>query len=154
MSVFVLIFVAIALIASIAYFYIKNAYSYWSERGIAYIPPTFPFGNFGKMFLQQKSLAEIVVELYNKSDEPVLGVYISVHPSLIVRDSQILRDIFVKDFPSFYHRGTNTNAQIDPMSNNLLMQNGEKWKHNRSKLTPAFSSGKCFFRQNDRISLQ
>lgn len=127
---------------TIAYFYVKNAFSYWEKRDIPYISASFPFGNFAKMFLQQKSLAELVIELYNKSAAPVLGVYITVHPSLIVRDPKILRDIFIKEFASFYHRGTNTNEHIDPMSNNLLMQNGEKWKHNRSKLTPAFSSGK------------
>lgn len=139
----VLIFgtIAFALI-SIAYFYVKNAFSYWFKRGVPFIRPTFPFGNFTKMFLQQQSLAELVVELYNRTSEPVLGVYISVHPSLIVRDSKILREILIKDFPTFYHRGTNTNDQIDPMSNNLLMQNGEKWKQNRSKLSPAFSTGK------------
>lgn len=143
MSSFVLFVGAIACaVLSIAYFYLKNAFSYWSKRGVPFIQPRFPFGNFTKMFLQQQSLAELVVELYNKTDEPVLGVYISVHPSLIVRDPKVLRDIFIKDFPSFYHRGTNTNEKIDPMSNNLLLQNGEKWKHNRSKLTPAFSTGK------------
>lgn len=143
MSSIVLVFGAIALAAIlIPYFYVRNAISYWSKRRIPFIQPYFPFGNFTKMFLQQQSLAELVVELYNKTTEPVLGVYISVHPSLIVRDAKILRDIFIKDFPSFYHRGTSINEQIDPMSNNLLMQNGEKWKHNRSKLTPAFSSGK------------
>lgn len=142
MSLFLLIFVAIALaLILFVYFYVKNAFSYWSKCGVPFIQPVFPFGNFTKMFLQQKSLAELVVELYNKTDEPVLGVYISVHPSLIIRDSKILRDIFVKDFSSFYHRGTNTNEQIDPMSNNLLMQNGAKWKYVRKQLTPAFSSG-------------
>lgn len=124
------------------YLYVKNAFSYWQRRNVDFVRPSFPFGNFMKLFLQQLSLAELVTELYNKSVEPVLGVYITIHPSLIVRDPNILRDIFIKDFSSFYHRGTYTNENIDPMSNNLLLQNGEKWKHNRSKLTPAFSSGK------------
>lgn len=143
MSSIVIVFGAIALAAiSIAYLYVQSAFSYWSKRRVPFIKPHFPFGNFTKMFLQRQSLAELVVELYNKTAEPVLGVYISVHPSLIVRDAKILRDIFIRDFPSFYHRGTSVNEQIDPMSNNLLLQNGAKWKHNRSKLTPAFSSGK------------
>lgn len=147
MSSFLLIFGTIALaLISFAYVYFKNAFSYWSKRGVPNIRPSIPFGNFTKMFLQQQSLAELVIELYNQTTKPVLGVYISVQPSLIVRDSKILRDIFTKEFSSFYHRGTNTNEQIDPMSNNLLMQNGEKWKQNRSKLSPAFSTGKlkCF----------
>lgn len=109
---------------------------------MSFIAPAFPFGNFTKVFLQKCSMMEQVVELYNKTTEPVIGVYVTFHPSLIIRCPKMLRDIFIKDFPSFYHRGTITNEDIDPMSNNLLLQNGEKWKHNRSKLTPAFSSGK------------
>lgn len=85
---------------------------------------------------------EVVGELYNKTSEPILGIYITVHPSILVRDPKILRDIFIKEFSSFYHRGTITNEVVDPMSNNLLLQSGEKWKHIRSKLTPAFTSGK------------
>lgn len=125
-----------------AYLYIKYAFSFWKRRGVPFAEPSFPFGNFRKLFLQQQSLAELVVDLYNSSMEQVLGVFITIQPSLIVRDPKILRDIFIKDFSSFYHRGTNTNENIDPMTNNLLLQNGEKWKQNRSKLTPAFSSGK------------
>lgn len=139
----VLFFIAlISVLIATAFLYIKNAFSYWQRKGIVSIKPTFPFGNFGKMFMQKQSLAELVIQLYNSTTEPVLGVYITLHPSLIVRDPIVLRDIFMKEFSSFYHRGTNPNEDNDPMSNNLLMQNGVKWKQNRMKLTPAFTSGK------------
>lgn len=87
-------------------------------------------------------MSEQVIELYNRTAEPVIGVYITLHPSLIIRDPKIIRDIFITNFPSFHSRGTITNEDIDPMTNNLVLQNGDKWKINRLKLTPAFSATK------------
>lgn len=140
-AVLIIISTLVALLVTIGYFYMKNAFLHWKRRGIPFAKPKFPFGNFSAMFLQRLSVAECVTQLYNSSSESVLGVFVAMQPSLIVRDPKILRDIFIKDFSSFYSRGTDPNIG-DPMANNLLLQNGEQWRKNRQLLTPAFSSGK------------
>lgn len=124
------------------YLYVVNAYSYWKRKGVPYKKPTFPFGNFAKSFSRQKSFNEELVDVYNGTTEPFLGVYTIFRPILMVRDPKIIKDIFIRDFQFFKHRGIEANTDVDPMANNILLQKDEKWKHARTQLSPAFSTGK------------
>lgn len=125
-----------------AYWYVKNSYSYWKRRGVPYLTPSFLYGNFVNSFQQKTSFGQDLADMYNQSTEPFIGIYTSIRPGLLVRDPKIIKDILVKDFPNFSHRGFNTNVDVDPMSDNVLLQQGEKWKRARTQLSPAFSSGK------------
>lgn len=139
----VLIFLTLMLVlAFTAYLYVQNAYLYWKKRGVPFLEPKFPFGNFEPMFRVLKSFPEMLRELYNSTDEPVVGVYTVTSPTLLLRDPKIIRDIVIKDFTSFYHRGIAVNEDVDPMARNLFLINGEKWKQNRTKFSPAFTTGR------------
>lgn len=140
---FVLISIALlaTLIATI-YLYVKNAFSYWKRKGVPYVEPTFLFGNFKNVFLQKLSFAGELQRLYNITSGPFYGIYSSFAPALLLRDPRVIRDILVKDFSSFDEHGWFIDEKIDHMYNNILMQNGEKWKRMRTMLTPAFTSGK------------
>lgn len=141
MSLFVFTSLITTLVVFV-YLYVKSSFSYWKRRGVPYIQPSFPFGNFKDIFLQKVSFAEAIQNLHESSDEPVVGVYAFARPSLLIRDTSIVRDILIKDFASFSSRGLNANEKVDPMSNNILLQNGEKWRTARTSLSPAFTSGK------------
>lgn len=125
-----------------AFLYVKHAFAYWKRRGVPYKMPSFPFGNFATAFLKKKCFGEELADLYNHTDEPYLGVFITFQPALLVRDPNIIKDILIKDFQSFSHRGWQANVDVDPMANNILLQRGEKWKNTRAQFTPAFSPGK------------
>lgn len=124
------------------YWYVRTSFLYWKKRGVPYLRPSFPFGDFKDLFLQRLSFSDTVTMLYNSSSEAILGVYITTHPSLIVRDPKLLRDILIKDFQHFSYRGANIMEKVDPMTNNLMMQYGEKWKENRSKMSTPFTTAK------------
>ncbi|KAJ6649781.1 putative cytochrome P450 6a14 [Pseudolycoriella hygida] len=141
-TIFIFAVILVTTAVATAYLYMKYVFLHWKRRGVPFLEPTFPFGNFKDMILQRLSLSDMVTTLYNKSSDALVGVYVTVHPSLIVRDPKLLRDILIKDFQHFTYRGANIMEDVDPMTNNLMMQNGEKWKDNRSKMTPAFSTGK------------
>lgn len=133
----------ILLILSFGFIYIRNVYSYWQRRSVCTaVPPTFPIGSFGKILLQKCTIGELMQEFYNSSTEPLIGVYAGIRAMLIPRDTQLIRNILNSDFQHFHDRGMYWNEKDDPLTAQLLMTPGEKWKHMRAKLTPTFTSGK------------
>ncbi|KAJ6640905.1 putative cytochrome P450 6d5 [Pseudolycoriella hygida] len=101
----------------------------------------FPFGNFPNLFLQKKSFGEELKEIYNSTSEPFIGVYTTIQPALLVRDTKIIKNMLIEGFDSFSHRGFFANVK-DPMADNILLQRDEKWKDARARYTPAFTSVK------------
>lgn len=89
-----------------SYLYVKHLYSYWKRRGVKYVEPTFPFGNFGPTIFLKKTSGELVADVYsNAKNEPFIGIYGATRPLLVVRDPKIVRSIFIKDFQHFVDRG-------------------------------------------------
>lgn len=125
-----------------AYLYVKYIFSYWERRGVPFAKPILPFGNFGSAFIKKRSLKHILYDLYNSTDAPMLGIFFSMRPGLLIRDPKIIRVIFIKDFQSFWHRGFHYDESADALAGNLFAQSGDKWREMRTKLSPAFTTGK------------
>lgn len=126
-----------------AYFYVNYVFAYWKHCGLPYVPPTLPYGTFGPVFGMKKGFSQHLHDLYNSvNDAPLLGIFLSFRPALLVRDPKIIRDIFIKDFKNFWHRGFHYDESVDPLASNLFSQSGEKWREMRTKLSPTFTSGK------------
>lgn len=87
------------------YGYVKYVYGYWDRRGVKYLTPTFPLGNFADSFLQKVSIGELVEKMYYQTKEPFVGIYGAIRPTLLVRDAALIRQIFIKDFQYFADRG-------------------------------------------------
>ena len=63
-------------------------------------------------------------------------------PVLMINDAESIRIILVKEFNKFADRGIYHNAKIDPLTDHLFLQGGERWRYLRTKLSPTFTSGK------------
>lgn len=87
------------------YLLVRYVYLHWERRGIKYIQPTFPFGNFGKSFMQKISNAEEMTEIYRKTKEPFIGTFGLFRPILFLRDPDLIRSVLIKDFQYFVNRG-------------------------------------------------
>ncbi|XP_055305823.1 probable cytochrome P450 6d5 [Sitodiplosis mosellana] len=124
------------------YFYVKYLYSYWQRCGVPYVTPSFPFGNFGKNFMQKTTLCEQVDEYYRNTTEPFIGMFGMFRPTLVVCDPELARNILIKDFNNFSDHGVYVDEANDPISAHLFALQGAKWKNLRLKLTPTFTSGK------------
>lgn len=122
--------------------YIQNKYNYWKRKGVPFLKPKFPFGAFEKAVLQKISIDDQIKEIYDHSSGRFVGVYSLLRPVLVFRDPQLIRTILTKDFSYFPYRGWYVNEDIDPMAHNLLVQNGDAWKNSRTKLSPAFTTGR------------
>ncbi|KZC14255.1 PREDICTED: probable cytochrome P450 6a13 [Dufourea novaeangliae] len=132
----------LGLFLGVFYYFFTSTFDFWKSRGVPFRKPTVLFGNFAPMLLFRKSLPEGIKEMYEWfRDERFFGVFRVRSPVLILRDPDLIRNICVKNFSSFSNRGIPVNSQ-DPLSAHLFNLEGKKWKSLRSKLTPAFSSGK------------
>lgn len=137
MIVFYLIILALAAI----YLYFKQIFGYWEHQGFPYIKPKFPFGNLASVALGKSSFGIRIYELYKKSTERIVGIYLFFQPALLVRDAELVKHILVSDFDSFHDRGVYYNPS-DPFTENIFAMPGQKWKAIRMKLTPIFTTGK------------
>lgn len=129
-------------IGFLIYALIKRQYNYWENSGIPELPSKFPFGNLEPVAKQQRSFGTAIYDIYRKSTDPLLGIYLFFRPALLIKDREIIKNVLTKDFSHFHSRGVYINPKSDPMSANLFSLEGDEWKNLRQKLTPAFTSGK------------
>jgi len=130
-------------ICIVLYTYFIYSYSYWKKKGVAYIEPSFPFGNIGDALLQRKSCGLTFQKIYNGLEGYDLGgTYIFSRPTLVVRGPEMIKSILVKDFVHFHDHGTYFDEDSDPLSAHLFMLTGQRWRSLRTKLTPTFTAGK------------
>lgn len=112
MSFVLIVLSLIALIVVPIYLFVKNTFSYWKLKGIPFLKPKFPFGNFHMAFMQKLSFTDLVQVLYNSTNGPYIGVYIFFMPSLLVRDPKLIQTIVLEEFPSFFQSENFENETI------------------------------------------
>ncbi|XP_059612804.1 probable cytochrome P450 6a14 [Phlebotomus argentipes] len=123
--------------------YVKKKYRYWEERGVPFIKPSFPKGNLvtvGRTEQFSYMMRRFYFELKDQGS-PIGGIYFSVKPVALALDLDFIKTILIKDFQHFHDRGF-YNDRNDPLSDHMLVMEGERWKNLRTKLSPAFTTGK------------
>lgn len=131
----------LSILLTTIFLFIKLKFSYWKRRGVPFLKPTIPFGNFGPTFQRKRAFGQNIHDLYNASVEPIEGIYYGFRPILLIRDPKITKDILIKDFHNFRNRGFHFDTTNDPLAANLFFSD-EKWREMRIKLSPAFTTGK------------
>uniref|UniRef100_A0A1B0CSW2 Cytochrome n=1 Tax=Lutzomyia longipalpis TaxID=7200 RepID=A0A1B0CSW2_LUTLO len=124
----------------------RSARLYWEKHGVSYVSGPPFIGILKDIILNRKGFPEIFMDIYNHEkfkDDPVTGIYIFHKPFLVVRHPELIKNIFVKDFPDFMDRNLSSDPHDDVIgSNNILALKGQEWKSMRSKLSPLFTTGK------------
>lgn len=136
-----LILGTVTVLLSVLYIWLKNKYSYWEQRGIKG-PEPLPFlGNIAKVIFIRESMTEFLDRLYtNYKSERAVGVYTGFTPGLLLRDTELIKHVLIKDFPNFQDRGVK--FADESKYQNLFLAEGSDWRILRQKLTPIFTSGK------------
>lgn len=99
-------FLLIGLLLGSLYFYLSATFDFWQCRGVPFKKPTVLVGNFGSLLLFRKSQVEGIEEMYQWfKDERFFGAFRVRSPVLILRDPDLVKTIFVKDFACFTNRG-------------------------------------------------
>ncbi|XP_021934430.1 cytochrome P450 6k1-like [Zootermopsis nevadensis] len=132
-----------SIVLAALYVYFKISYSYWEKRGVFTLKPKAPFGNFSYSLLFGKNPEYEVTEFYKAFEgHRIGGLYRFTNPSLLVRDTDIMKDILVKDFKNYFARGLKFDEESEPLNGHLFSISGPKWRNLRVKMTPIFTSGK------------
>nr|CAD7195974.1 unnamed protein product [Timema douglasi] len=135
--------VATATVVVMIYWKLITIYSYWSSKGVPNPKPHFFYGNTKEFMLKQTTQAEVYQKLYNDLEgHPFGGVYQGIYPYLMLRDPETIKLFMTKDFSHFTDKGFATDEKRAPLSANLALLSGKRWRSLRVKLTPTFTSGK------------
>ncbi|XP_031354343.1 cytochrome P450 9e2-like [Photinus pyralis] len=140
-----LIIVLFVIVAILIYYQFFEPFTYWRKRGVPHEKPTFLFGNLAPVILQQMSMADASLLTYQQfKNERYIGVYYFLKPGLVLRDPELIKLIFVKEFETFPEHNTFTSVEADPIWSNSLfaMPGGQHWRDMRAILSPTFTSSK------------
>lgn len=137
-----MLLLSLALLGLILFLGLRYIYSYWERNDLPHIKPEIPYGNLRSVAERRECFGVAISELYRKSKEQLLGIYLFFQPAILVRDARFAKQILTADFASFHDRGVFLDEKNDPFSTNLFALPGKKWRNLRNKLTPTFTSGK------------
>lgn len=73
-------------------------------------------------------------------------------PVLILNDAELVVHVMIKDFRLFNDKGFDPDTDVDMIMNNLFFLTGQRWKFQRSKFSPAFTSGRKQMAKKWRIT--
>ncbi|XP_054713411.1 cytochrome P450 3A8-like isoform X1 [Uloborus diversus] len=120
------------------YWFATRKHGYWKERGVIYDKPLPFFGSLLRAF--RKPAQDVEIERYNKYGQ-VYGHFEGSRPVISIGDPALLKNILVKDFPSFSSR---RKFEVgDPVFDKMVsILQGEDWKRVRTIITPTFTTGK------------
>lgn len=127
----------------ICYAFLRKKFSSFSDHNIPHIAPTSLLGNLGGVG-KKYHLVDFYMKLYNEccGKDVACGFYTMFVPTIVVTDLEAIKHITVKDFNNFTDRGIPVNEEVESITGNMFAIGGEKWRFLRSKLSPAFTSGK------------
>lgn len=134
---------AIILFSVLTYFY--YCFLYWQQKRAPSIPASFPFGNIKDFVLGRKSMGGTMLDIYLQFRDSGCrygGFYMSAKPAFMILDTELIKEILIKDFQYFHDRLSSKNEEDDPLSGHLFATTGDKWKSLRKNITPTFTSGK------------
>ncbi|ODN01300.1 Cytochrome P450 6k1 [Orchesella cincta] len=123
----------------------KRNDDYWDKRGVLRIKHQYSFMSVViNLFTKKKNFLEYDIDLYNqlKSDEPFAGTVDYGTPSLLLKDSDLIKQILVKDFEYFVDRRKMTLESEPILKLMMSVQEGQEWKNIRSIMSPTFTTGK------------
>ncbi|CAK9822194.1 Cytochrome P450 6B1 [Anthophora retusa] len=132
----------IAGILFLLYYYTTSKLQFWERLGVKGPKPIPFFGNFKNVLLGKSSIMDVFENAYYEfKNERMCGVYAEHMPILILNDPDLIKDVLIRDFPTFGDRGIRP-VKVEPLSDHLFRLEAKRWKPLRSRLSPVFTTGK------------
>lgn len=137
-----------------SFYYLHQRMNYWQRLGIACKKPNYLLGNLQGVNTK-RSFCEVWQDYYDtfRGTAPFVGFYWFSKPSVFILEPDLIKKILIKDFSKFTDRGFFHNEKDDPLSGQLFLLDGQKWRNMRNKLSPAFTSGKIKYMFNTVLKI-
>lgn len=133
----------ICLLSILLYRYGSSNFNFWKDRGINGPKPILFFGNMLDVFLGKISMGYWARDMHTKyENEQVVGFFAGMKPILLIRDSDMIKSVLIKDFTNFAERAIPVDRKRDPLATNLFAIEAKRWRPLRAKLSPIFTTGK------------
>ncbi|XP_037522614.1 cytochrome P450 3A11 [Rhipicephalus sanguineus] len=119
----------------------RNKFNFFKERGIPGPEPSLISGNFFQLWNQDTIK---VLDEWSNTYGDIYGIFNGDAPFLMVKDLELLRRVFIKDFAMFVDRGDvwalmSANPE---QRNSLSFAKADRWKFIRRFVSMAFTSAK------------
>jgi cytochrome P450 family 6 len=126
------------------YFYFTRNFNYWKKLGVPYIKPLPFVGNVKDVVFLKVNIGMSLKTFYDDhSDKPYVGIFVFDQPGLLIRDLDLVKNVLVRDAQNFTDRTISADEKLDPLFGKMIfMLRGQRWRHVRVNLTPAFTSAK------------
>lgn len=125
------------------YIFSIRKFNYWKSKKVQHRKPIPFFGNFKASALLQKAPPEYLAEVYKETEGDFSGFYLFDEPCLMIKSTELIKSVLIKDFSYFHDRYVGVNHRDDPAGTyNLFNAKNPDWKELRAKITPVFTSGK------------
>ncbi|CAG5053696.1 unnamed protein product [Parnassius apollo] len=112
--------------------------NFWRKRNVAQGHEVI-----WKFMTENKSLPEIYKDIYDAyPKEDNVGIFLGSKPAIILRNLENLQAVLQGDFQSFYSRGFVINSNDLLADNVLFMDDYNRWRIVRQKISPVFTSKK------------
>ncbi|XP_032665498.1 uncharacterized protein LOC116841546 [Odontomachus brunneus] len=130
-------------IGALGIYYLFRTFHYFKRHSVIHMTPLPIFGNMLPLIFRRISLTDFIQMLYTfKPKAKYFGVYAATQPVILVRDPELIKEIFVKNFEIFPNRVGFSYINDPLFSKNLFSLQGQKWRDVRTMLSPAFTSSK------------
>lgn len=97
----------------VLYQFFTSTFYFWKSCGIRGPRPIPGFGNLKDVLLGRITLGSYLMKLCNDyKNEPLIGIFAMRTPILVVKDPDLIKDIFIKDFSTFADRGFTTHEKV------------------------------------------
>lgn len=142
-GVWVYFIILLLILSSVVYYYSTSTFGKWKKANVPYVRPVPLFGNYLKIALCIDHPGNTYGKIYRElSGHKYGGMFQMRTPYLMIRDPALVNTILIKDFSYFPNRGIYSDVEKEPLTNHLFFMENPKWKQIRTKLSPAFTSGK------------
>uniref|UniRef100_A0A1I8NQW6 Cytochrome P450 n=1 Tax=Stomoxys calcitrans TaxID=35570 RepID=A0A1I8NQW6_STOCA len=146
MFILSLSFVLLTSIVLLLVAWCKRTYTFWQRHNIPYVKPLPIIGTLKDVLTMKKNVGVHINEIYNDpvfAKEPVVGIYMLHQPALLIRDPELIKSMFVKNFQNFHDRYATVDVSVDPFGAlNMFLCKYGTWNKMRPKFSPTFTSGK------------